>query len=65
MNVLARVIAIREAFDDGDDLFARQLLRDLEHELAFRPHVCATCGRRFRWPGELQDHIDRKCGVAA
>jgi hypothetical protein len=55
----ARIVAAREAAEDGDFDYVRDLLGDLERDLldrARRRHRCDECGRRFRFPGELDHH---------
>jgi hypothetical protein len=56
---LTLVIAAREALSTGDTIYADELLEDLEREVRGRVvhrHRCAECGRKFRWPGQLEHH---------
>ena len=61
-DVLARLIAIREALEDGDVGMASAVAADFEDELAAelsqsdRRSTCRACRQRFRWPGELAAH---------
>lgn len=51
-----------DALEDGDSGFAADLLRSVTSAgpacLGKSDRIrCDGCGRRFRWPGELDDHI--------
>jgi hypothetical protein len=60
-DVLARVVRIGDALDDGEHELARTLLRDLEHDLSGRPPRelrCPYCPRAtFYFAGELASHL--------
>jgi hypothetical protein len=62
VNVLALVVRVREALEDGDITFAYDILTALEHDLAadqpeqLRTLACLRCSARFRRPGELDHH---------
>ena len=55
MSLAARIVAAREAVEDGDRDYALAILLDLERELARPVARCrCECGRRFEWPGLLE-----------
>lgn len=61
MSLAARIVAAREAVDDGDREYALAILLDLERELARPVARCqCECGRGFEWPGLLEAH-QRRC----
>jgi hypothetical protein len=56
---LTLLVAARQALSAGDTIYADELLEDLEtalHQRVMQGHRCEECGRRFRWPGELEHH---------
>jgi hypothetical protein len=57
-DLVRGVFAARAALDDGDIGAAGRIL----DRLLNLPVVCADCGSRFRWPGELDAHTFRSHG---
>jgi hypothetical protein len=59
-DLLARLIRVDEALEDGDYPFARSIVHDLLGELEPRRQpgkvACPCCALRL-WPGELDKHL--------
>jgi hypothetical protein len=56
-EVLARVVRVREALEDGDEQLARRTLAALEADLRPSAARCPECGIDCRWPGLLEEHL--------
>ena len=67
MNELdrARIERALDAVVDGDREFAAELLRDVlaSQRTVLPVHRCNDCGRRFRFPGERDTHLERCPGA--
>ncbi len=63
-DILARLIHVSEALEDGDVGMARAIVLDLLDELRpVRPSgSCPECGLRM-WPGEVARHVSVVHGV--
>ena len=62
-DAAGRLGRILHALDAGDVDLARLVAEtaenDLSRALGGRPAICPHCTLTFRWPGELQEHVDR------
>jgi hypothetical protein len=61
VNEREAIVRALEAIEDGDVPGAVVvLLEGLEGDApTWLPYRCGTCGRRFRWHGELDGHVRR------
>lgn len=57
------VITALEGIDAGDVDYAVAVLRSALVEPARRPQLCQSCGTTFRWPGELEHHLQHVHGI--
>lgn len=66
-DALSRVVAIREALEDGDPAYAHALADDLEHDIAGGLATigewprCPDCGGRAPTVELLERHRARRC----
>lgn len=61
-NVRALVVRLADAVEavcDGDRAVALGIVDTIRAELNKSAIECGRCGRRFRWPGELDAHLVR------
>jgi hypothetical protein len=59
VSFASRIIAVREAVEDGDDGLALEILSALERDVApVRLDYACACGLRFEWPGLRDRHLD-------
>jgi len=56
-EILARIIRVREALKDGDDVLARRALGALETDLRPSAAGCPECGLDCEFPGLLDEHL--------
>lgn len=66
-ELVSMIVRLREALEDRDLALAAELAQDLEElaerRIERREFTCPKCTLRFRWPGEVADHLALTHGV--